>query len=99
MNIESLWSYAWLDAYPWAQTLLALGVLTLGAWIANWVTKRVLLRGLYRLLRAVPLGAAADGAAGSHGVIRRLSNVVPALILSNGITLVPGLPAAAVTVV
>ncbi|MBX3664303.1 MAG: mechanosensitive ion channel family protein [Burkholderiales bacterium] len=86
-----------LNAYPWAYTLLALLLLLTAAWLSNWITKRILVRGAYRLLRATPLGRNTD--LSQHGVIRRLANVVPAVVLSAGVAAVPELPDALVTVV
>jgi miniconductance mechanosensitive channel len=80
-----------LAPYPWAWTLIAAAALVLAAWLANWVTKRVLLRGLQRLLRASPLRG--DNERVKLTVIPRLANVIPALILSAGVAAVPGLPA------
>lgn len=85
-----------LQAHAWAQTLTAAVLLVLAAWLANWVTKRVLVRGLDRLFHATALGR---NGFGPNGVIPRLANVVPALVLSTGIAAVPGLPEAVVTVV
>ncbi|CAD5108057.1 mechanosensitive ion channel family protein [Zestomonas carbonaria] len=87
----------WLERYPEFHTLISLSLLVLVAWIANWVVKRILIRGLYRALKASPLGDDRE-LAQSH-IIARLANIVPALILSSGIALVPDLPEAAVTVV
>ena len=47
---------AFLAPYPWAYTLVVASALVLVAWLANWITKRVLLRGLRRLLTTLPLG-------------------------------------------
>lgn len=94
-------SMAWwqnaLGDYPLAFTVLALMTLAVVAALANWLTKRVLVRGFYRALRATPLGRQAGD--GHHNVIRRLSNVVPALVLSRGVQVIPDLPEALVTVV
>ncbi|MCF7202051.1 mechanosensitive ion channel family protein [Pseudomonas oligotrophica] len=87
------WIY-WLDAHPYLQTLLASAALILAAWLCNWIVKRILVRGLYKLLRhARPLEIE------NFGVFKRLSNIVPALVLATGVQAVPGLPEAAVTVV
>lgn len=89
----TLW-LAWLRTYPELQTLAACAALITTAWLANWVVKRILVRGLYRILRPTRETGLQD-----FGIIRRLSNIVPALVLSVGVTAVPGLPDAAVTVV
>lgn len=88
-----------LAPYPWAYDLLVLGALVLLAWLANWLTKRVLLRGLQKLLRKVSGGADDNDQGVRLRVVPRLANVVPALVLSAGIGAVPHLPALAVAVV
>ncbi|MGE4406534.1 mechanosensitive ion channel family protein [Pseudomonas sp.] len=84
----------WLRAHPELQTLLASATLLLAAWLSNWIVKRILVRGLYHLLHHVR-----DTQLQDFGVIKRLSNIVPALVLSIGVGTVPGLPDAVVTVV
>lgn len=88
---------AQLEARPWAYTGLALLLLITLAWAANWVTKHILLRGLQRLVEASAV--ITDPALSPLKVIARLSNVVPALVLSIGIKLVPGVPEGLVKVV
>jgi len=84
----------WLRTHPELQTLVASAALIFAAWLANWVVKRILVRGLYKVLRSTR-----DAKLQDFGIIRRLSNIVPALVLSIGVNAVPGLPEAAVTVV
>ena len=88
-----------LEPYPWAWTCVAAMALVLAAWAANWLTKRVLLRGVRRLLRATIYRDAENDAAVRMAVIPRLANVVPALVLYAGVDAVPDLPHAFVTVV
>jgi len=92
----------WLDRlqgtlapYPGAYLALMLGALVLAAVVANWITKRILLRGLRRLLARLP---GADSGRGSHvlRVVSRLSNVVPSQVIASGIRYVPDLPPALV---
>ena len=87
----------WLENYPQLYTLISLCLLILGAWLANWVVKRILVRGLIRLLQATPIGH--DQSLENAKFISRLANIVPALILTAGIGLIPGLPETLVTVV
>jgi miniconductance mechanosensitive channel len=81
-----------LAPYPWAYSLLMLAALLLVAWLANFVTKRILLRGLRGVLARV---AALTGYTGESlsrmRVVSRLANVVPALVIGAGISLVPDL--------
>ncbi|WP_288449540.1 mechanosensitive ion channel family protein [uncultured Pseudomonas sp.] len=86
-----------LEKHPQLLTLVACLGLLLAAWVLNWIVKRILVRGFYRLLRSTPFGQ--DQELNHHRVIGRLANIVPALVLSIGIELVPGRPEALVTVV
>jgi miniconductance mechanosensitive channel len=90
-----------LAPYPSAYTLLMLAALLLLAWLANFITRRVLLRGLRHVLgRIAALTGNADSPAISRlRVVSRLANVVPALVIGMGIRLVPDLPARLVDLV
>ena len=90
-------AYAWLESYPQLNTLLSALALLLAAWVSNWIMKRILLRGIERALRATSFGH--DSAIIDAGIISRLSNIIPALVISIGIGFVPGLPDAVVLVV
>ena len=90
-------SLEWLQQYPEFLTLLSVALLLLGAWVANWIVKRILVRGVYKALSATPLGA--DPVVREAGVVARLANVVPALIIAIGILAVPGIPPEVVIVV
>ncbi|RUO31003.1 mechanosensitive ion channel protein MscS [Aliidiomarina sedimenti] len=87
----------WLEEQPYLYALVAVTVLVLLALISNWVTKHVLLAGLTRGLRQTRFGQ--DHLFEESRVITRLSNVVPALVLSSGVVLIPHLPDFVVTVV
>ncbi len=87
----------WLEQHPPAYAVVVVIGLVLVAWLANWMTKHILLRGLRRLLSAVVV--ANDLELTPLRVVSRLSNVVPALVLMLGIRAVPALPAALVAVV
>jgi len=92
----------WLEEHSWLVTLNALLILAAAAWLSNFITKRILVRGLMRLLNA-PVdqspGEASSGDFSRFGFIPRLANVIPALVVTYGIRFVPELPDAAVTVV
>ena len=88
---------AWLENYPELLTLISVCVLLVASWISNWLVKRILVRGIYRALRASPIGH--DTALLDRRVTARFANVVPALIISLGVTLVPGLPEPVVLVI
>ncbi len=83
-----------LSATPELQTLYATALLIFVAWLSNWVVKRVLVRGLYRIASRY-----GDAPLQDFGIIKRLSNIVPALVISIGIGAIPGLPETLVTIV
>jgi miniconductance mechanosensitive channel len=88
---------AWSDSLsgnPQIQMLYASVLLVFVAWLSNWVVKRILVRGLYRIARRF-----GDAPLQDFGIIKRLSNIVPALVVSVGVAAVPGLSEAAVTIV
>ncbi|MEB2318386.1 MAG: mechanosensitive ion channel family protein [Pseudomonadota bacterium] len=88
-----------LAPYPWAYAGTVIVLVLLAAWLANWLTRHVLLRGIQRALRATPMGATAGGQGVKLRVIPRLANVVPALVIAAGVAMVPDLPEQVVTVV
>ncbi len=88
---------SWLEIfnqYPQLKTLVALTALIVIAALANWLVKHILVRGFYSVLKRV-------GGAGQNdfGVIKRLSNIVPALIITSSIGIVPGLSETLVTII
>ncbi|BAN46886.1 mechanosensitive ion channel family protein [Metapseudomonas resinovorans] len=80
----------WLRQHDELHTVVSTTVLLLLAWASNWLVKRILLRGLFRIT-----GAQIQ----DHGLIKRLANVVPALVLAFGVKVVPNLPGALVEVI
>ncbi len=87
----------WLRQHDELHTIVAVSVLILLAWLSNWIVRRILLRGLFRAAGALVQGRPAQ--IPDHGLIRRLANVVPALVLAGGVEVVPNLPHALVEVV
>ncbi len=82
-----------LEPHPRLYLTAVLIGLLVAAWLANFLTKRILLRALRRVLRT--LMSLAEGGEPRElrlGVIPRLANVVPALVLMAGVELVPNLP-------
>jgi miniconductance mechanosensitive channel len=94
MQEEVLSWLAVFNQYPQLETLVALVVLVLFAGLANWLVKHILVRGFYKLLQRVTRAQIKD-----FGIIKRLSHIVPALIISSSISVIPGLPEAVITVV
>ncbi|WP_424141251.1 mechanosensitive ion channel family protein [Sphingosinicella humi] len=81
---------------PWLQTLLFLAILVLVAMLGNWIAKQVVLKIFGRLLTLTPH----EGEQGAlTRIARRLSNLVPALIIQAGIVAVPNLPSALISLV
>jgi miniconductance mechanosensitive channel len=90
---------AWLD---WLQqhaeifTLISASLLLLSAWLSNWLVKRILVRVVCHLIDATALGRNAQNL--DNELIKRLANIVPALLISASIGLIPGLPEGLVSV-
>lgn len=85
MQNSELWNRfaGWLDQYDWMEMLLGLGILLLVAWIANWLAKHVIVRGVRRFSQLLPLNR--NGALSRFKVIDRFANIVPALVIKIGI--------------
>lgn len=86
-----------LTNYPWAHTIIALAALFLTASVANFFLKFIFLKVLHRIVKRTTFGQ--DEELKRHGVIRHLTNIVPALIIASGIVAVPSLPTVAVIAV
>ena len=94
MQKEMLSWFGMLNEHPQLETLAALIALVVVAVLANWVVKHIMVRGFYTMLSRFGGSQHND-----FGVIKRLSNIVPALIITSSIALVPGLPPAVATVI
>lgn len=94
MQKEMLSWFGMLNEHPQLETLAALIALVLVAVLANWVVKHIMVRGFYTMLSRFGGSQHND-----FGVVKRLSNIVPALIITSSIALVPGLPPAMVAVI
>ena len=79
-----------IEAYPVTATLAGTLLLVLTALFANFLVKVVLLRVFDRLIGRTAYGR--DAELRNYRVIARLANIVPAMVLSVGIALVPGMP-------
>ncbi|WP_161867581.1 mechanosensitive ion channel family protein [Pseudomonas yangonensis] len=86
----------WLEQQRELLTFSATLALILAAWLSNWLVKHILVRAIYRVIGATTVGQ--HGRIKESGIIKRLSNVVPALVLSSGVMLVPNMPVAVVEV-
>lgn len=85
------------ENYPWIETLLWLGALVFCATFVNFVLKVALVKLLNKLISRVRLLQGPDVV--EAGLIARLANAAPALVISSGIMAVPGLPLAAAIVI
>ena len=90
----------WLESlaaiHPALPTLVGILILIVVAFIADLVTKKLLLVGMRRLVKRTRTHW--DDALVRHNVFGRLSKIVPALILHGGINLVPGVPASVIKI-
>ena len=75
---------------PHLQTVIIIAILLLAAWIGNLIVKRLLIAGLVRA--AGVLAKSWEKQPDQYKAIRRLANVVPALIIMGGVKLIPHLP-------
>lgn len=80
----------WLSGFPMLEMAVALSLLAVVAGVADLLTKRVLLRVIERLVRASPVRW--DDALFDRGVARKLSHVVPAVVIYSGLPLVAAMP-------
>ncbi|MFN4295542.1 MAG: mechanosensitive ion channel family protein [Brevundimonas sp.] len=80
--------------YPMLETALGVLILLTTAFLADWVTRHILLRIGRRVLKTVRLHNEATAP-----IAQRLARIAPALVIHNGIQLVPHLPPGAMTVV
>ncbi|EMD82815.1 mechanosensitive ion channel family protein [Pacificimonas flava] len=81
---------------PWLESIIAIALLLMAALVGNWIAKRVVLQLFRRILRQTPIAEEADGLT---NIARRLSNLVPAIIVGAGIDLVPHVPGEVIAVV
>lgn len=85
----------WLKSYPELQTTFYCFGFIILAIVANYIVKRILVRGLYKFLsQRTQQQNIAD-----FGIVKRLSNIVPALILYQGTLVIAGLPEVLVKIV
>lgn len=87
----------WLDQlenilapYPMAYPAVVLAALLLVAWLANFVTKRILLSGLRKAIER--FSGPDHNARQPLRVIARLANIVPSVVIAVGLAIVPEMP-------
>ena len=74
----------------WAQVTVSLIALIMAAIVVNYIVQKLLLRGLERLIKGTQF--ANDKEIRRHNVIPRLANIIPALVISYGISYSPNMP-------
>ncbi|WP_374295801.1 mechanosensitive ion channel family protein [Acinetobacter sp.] len=80
----------WIDQYPWLEMLNSLAILILIATVAYLISKKVVVVGLRKLISKFSFAKNSE-AFQKHSVIRRVANIVPAIVIINGIAAVPHL--------
>ena len=79
----------WFNQYPWLEMLTSLSVVILLAILANFIAKQIVVRGIRKLISKMTFTN--SEIISQHSVIRRIANIVPAVVIMNGITTVPHL--------
>ena len=87
----------WSDQYPWLEMLTSLCILIFVALLANFIAKHIVVRGIRKLIEKLKF--ANSDILSKHSVIRRIANIVPAIIIINGIATVPHLSAKAISII
>jgi miniconductance mechanosensitive channel len=82
---------AWVEAYPWAASLVGAGLVLLIASVVLLVVRRVLLRVLAHLIRVSPVRW--DNALLDRHALRRASWAAPLLVVYQGVPAIPHIPA------
>lgn len=78
-----------LSQYPWLEMFVSLTILILFAAIANFIAKRIIVRGVRHLV--TKLKSPNQSIFAQHSVIKRFANIIPAVVIMNGIATVPHL--------
>lgn len=88
---------AWADQYPWLEMLTSLSLVLLVAICANFIAKHIVVRGIRALIARI--NSQHYAILNQHNVIRRIANIVPAVVIMNGIVTVPHLSEKVITLV
>ena len=84
-----------LSQYPWLEMLISLTILIFFAALANFIAKKIIVRGIRHFI--TKLKSHHQSIFAQHSVTRRFANIVPAIVIMNGITTIPHLPSKAIT--
>lgn len=77
----------WSNQFHWIEMLSSLGILLFTAYAANFIAKKIVVQGLRKALSK--LSATRNSILGNYHVIQRFSNIIPALVILNGIDSIP----------
>jgi len=87
-----------LEPYPWSYPVITVAALFVLAALVNWVTKKILVRGTHKIVKSLSLEGSAEQRSRLL-LISRLANIIPLLVLTVGVTIVPGLPVPVLTLI
>lgn len=79
----------WSDQFPWLDMVLSILLLLAIAFLTNFIAKKIVVRGIRKLITKI--NSANSDIFAQHHVIRRIANIVPAVVIMNGIVTVPHL--------
>ena len=85
-----------LHSTPWLPTATGIGILLLAAWVTNSFFKHLFLRIAEKALSVTSFGR--DKELRDQKLIERLANVMPALVITLGLPLVPDVPPVIVSI-
>ncbi|MGR2826288.1 mechanosensitive ion channel [Acinetobacter sp. 1124_18A] len=80
---------AHLSHYPWLEMFVSLTILILFAAFATFIAKRIIVRGVRHLV--TKLKSPNQSIFAQHSIIKKFANIVPAIVIMNGIATVPHL--------
>ncbi|WP_394661122.1 mechanosensitive ion channel family protein [uncultured Acinetobacter sp.] len=87
----------WIGQYPWLEMLCSIAILIFFAALANFIAKQIVVRGVRKAISKLKF--INQSLFAQHSVIRRISNIVPAIVIMNGISSVPHLSSKMITLV
>lgn len=87
----------WADQFPWLEMASSLCILIFAAILANYIAKKVVVRGFRALLKKMPF--INNEIVGEYSVIQLVSHLVPAIVILNGIRSIPYLSLGTITVI
>ncbi|MDQ8942691.1 mechanosensitive ion channel family protein [Acinetobacter soli] len=87
----------WIGQYPWLEMLCSIVILIFFAVLANFIAKQIVVRSVRKAISKLKF--INQSLFAQHSVIRRISNIVPAIVIMNGISSVPHLSSKMITLV